>query len=324
MSSLKAYAESHGHHVDLFDFNKVPEVFAVQRAYFAECKAQFPYFKDWNIERNGTEMLAIHQLLYLYSRNRPDYRELVAEVLNMDGRDYGQFLSALDVSRLDALFASLYAKVSSILARQLRGTLYDVVGCSLFNSTWPATLFILKRVKSMSPGVRTVVGGPGPLMGITSRADEVAQFMNHHEFIDYFVVGEGEPPFLRILDEPELPRGILDPGRGLTLLDARNSFVKAEDLPAPDYGQLEISRYLQLSVASSRGCPFECSFCAETVFWKGFRSMGQSRTYQQMDALARSINARRSPFAIGSAIRQSTASPAISGETTARIRSIAT
>jgi len=99
MSSLKAYAESHGHHVDLFDFNTVPEVFAVKRAYFAECKAQFPYFKDWNIERNGTEMLAIHQLLYLYSRNRPDYRELVAEVLNMDGRDYGQFLSALDVSR---------------------------------------------------------------------------------------------------------------------------------------------------------------------------------------------------------------------------------
>src|SRR5215813_1584077 len=179
-----------------------------------------------------------------------------------------------------ALFASLYAKVSSILARQLRGTLYDVVGCSLFNSTWPATLFILKRVKSMSPGVRTVVGGPGPLMGITSRADEVAQFMNHHQFIDYFVVGEGEPPFLRILDEPELPRGILDPGRGLTLLD------EAEDLPAPNYGQLEISRYLQLSVASSRGCPFECSFCAETVFWKGFRSLNKTLMFERLEALA--------------------------------------
>jgi hypothetical protein len=40
ISPLKAYAESHGHTVDLFDFNTVPEVFAVQRAYFTECKAQ--------------------------------------------------------------------------------------------------------------------------------------------------------------------------------------------------------------------------------------------------------------------------------------------
>ena len=42
ISSLKAYAETQGHSVDLFDFNTVPEVFGVQRAYFAECKTQFP------------------------------------------------------------------------------------------------------------------------------------------------------------------------------------------------------------------------------------------------------------------------------------------
>jgi hypothetical protein len=290
ISSLKAYAEGHGHSVDLFDFNTVPEVFAAQRAYFSECKAQFPYFQAWNIERNGTEMLAIHQIIYLYSRNRPDYRELVAEVLNMDGRDMGDFLGHLNTARFDAIFASLYARVSSILNRLLRGQQYDVVGCSLFNSTWPATLFLLKRAKSMIPHVRTVVGGPGPMMGITSRAEEVTQFMNHHEFIDYFVVGEGEPPFMQILNDPELPHGVVDPQRKLTLLDARKSFVKPEDMPAPDYGQLEIPRYLQLSVASSRGCPFECSFCAETVFWKGFRSFGPSRTFQQMDSLAQKYN----------------------------------
>ena len=72
ISSLKAFADFRGHEVDLFDFNTVPEVFAVQWAYFNECKSQFPYFSDWNIERNGTEMLAIHQILYLFARNRPN------------------------------------------------------------------------------------------------------------------------------------------------------------------------------------------------------------------------------------------------------------
>jgi len=191
ISSLKAFADTHGHEVELLDFNTIPEVFGVQRAYFTECKEQFPHFKDWNIERNGTEMLAIHQMLYLFARNRPNYAEMVAEVLNMDQRDLGEFMDRLDVSRFDSLFASLYSKVSSTLARVLNSKRFDVVGCSLFNSTWPATLFVLKRVKSHTPGIRTVVGGPGPLMGITSRAEEVTRFMEHHEFIDYFVVGEG-------------------------------------------------------------------------------------------------------------------------------------
>src|ERR1041385_8039393 len=116
ITSLKAFAESAGHQVELFDFNTVPEIFGVQRAYFTECKAQFPHFNDWNIERNGTEMLSIHQMLYLFARNRPDYKELVAEVLNMDGRDMDAFMDRLDITRFDALFASLYARVSSILA----------------------------------------------------------------------------------------------------------------------------------------------------------------------------------------------------------------
>lgn len=306
ISSLKAYVDSHGHTVELLDFNTVPEIFGVQRAYFSECKAQFPYFNDWNIERNGTEMLAIHQMLYLFARNRSNYAELVAEVLNMDGRDHGQFLQRLDVSRFDVLFASLYAKVSSLLSRVLNSARFDVVGCSLFNSTWPATLFLLKRVKSRLPGVRTIVGGPGPLMGITSRAEEVARFMDQHDFIDYFVVGEGEYSLLRILDDPSFPRGIVDPGHNLTKIESRKGFVKSEELPAPDYGQLDISRYLQLSVASSRGCPFDCSFCAETVFWKGYRAF-KGRTFNQIESLAQRY--KRASFYLCDSLSNTTIGP---------------
>jgi hypothetical protein len=306
ISSLKAFADAHGHDVELLDFNTIPEIFGVQREYFSECKRQFPHFRDWNIERNGTEMLAIHQMLYLYARNRPDYAELVAEVLNMDQRDMDQFMDQLDVSRFDALFASLYSRVSSTLARALNSARFDVVGCSLFNSTWPATLFLLRRVKSHVPGVRTVVGGPGPLMGITSRAEEVARFMEHHEFIDYFVVGEGEYSFLHLLEDPSFPRGVLDPGRNLTRIESRKNFVKSEELPAPDYGQLDISRYLQLSVASSRGCPFDCSFCAETVFWKGYRAF-KGRTFDQMDTLAQRY--KRASFYLCDSLSNTTIGP---------------
>jgi radical SAM superfamily enzyme YgiQ (UPF0313 family) len=210
----------------------------------------------------------------------------VASVLNMDGRPAGPFIDRLQVGRFDAIFASLCARVAAVLTDTLRATQPDVVGCSLFNSTWPGTLFLLKRVKQFAPRARTVVGGPGPLMGITSRADEVRAFMDRHDFIDYFVIGEGERPLLDILDDPNLPRGVLDPQRGLDRRQTIRQAIPPADLPAPDYGGLDVSRYLQLSVASSRGCPYACSFCAETVFWNGFRTIGKSRTFEHMERLA--------------------------------------
>jgi hypothetical protein len=286
VSSLKAYAEQRGHTVALLDLNTDPDIFGAQRAYFAEGKAQFPYWANWNIERNGTDMLAIHQILYLFARNRPDYGELVAEVLNMDGRSDASFGDRLQVSRFDAIFASLYARVAAVLTATLRRFRPDVIGCSLFNSTWPGTLYLLRRAKQILPRVRTVVGGPGPIMGITSRGDEVRAFMARHDFIDYFVIGEGEQPFVEILEREDLPRGVLDPQRGVIHVRNSTAFVPAAELPAPDYGELAVPRYLQLSVASSRGCPYACSFCAETVFWKGFRIVGRSRTFQQMRQLA--------------------------------------
>jgi radical SAM superfamily enzyme YgiQ (UPF0313 family) len=286
ITSLKAYGEANGHQVDVFDFNTVPKVFNVQRAYFDEGERQFPFWKNWFIERNGTEMLALHQILYLFGRRHPRYRELVGEVMNLDQRPAEQFLAQLDVAPFDALFDQLYGAVATRLDALLARSQPDVVGCTVLNPTWPAALFILRRVKERMPHVRTVIGGPGPLMGIASRADEVRTFVDAHDFLDYYVVGEGEEPFLQILEHPDLPRGVLDPQRGLPLEEAKRRSPAVAGLPMPDYGDLEVNRYLQLSVASSRGCPFECSFCAETVFWKGFRKMGAPELYDRLDALA--------------------------------------
>jgi len=287
ISALGAYAKKSGHDVTLFDFNLINDVFRIQREYFDEGKRQFPYWKKWNIERNGTEMLAMHQILYLFARGQADYRELVAEVLNMDRRPAGKFVDKLDTERFDKLFRVLYKHVLSNLKQLLLQLKPDVVGCHLNNSTWPGTLFIMKSVKQILPHVRTVVGGPGPIMGITSNASEVKTFMDANDCIDYFVIGEGEEAFVEILDKPDLARGILDPKANLSLPEVKKRALKIEDLPLPDYGNLAIDKYLQLSVSSSRGCPFECSFCAETIFWKGFRTLEGSKVYQVVDSLAR-------------------------------------
>ncbi|RZP96971.1 radical SAM protein [Vibrio vulnificus] len=278
VSSLKAWAEMYGHQVDLFDFNTVASVFDAQRQYFEEGKQQFPEWNLWNIERNGTEMLAQHQMVYLFARQLKNYRELVAEVVNLSGLPLTDVLERLNTESFDSIFAILYRRVRQIVEMLMTKSKPQVVGCSLYNSTWPATLFILRAVKEISPETRTVVGGPGPLMGITAEKAEVVDFVNANDFIDYFIIGEGEAAFTHLLDNPDLPRGIIVSSE----LTSREKRIKMADLPLPDYSGLSVDKYLHLSVASSRGCPFECSFCAETIFWDKFRLADKSLLTEQI------------------------------------------
>ena len=295
VSSLKAYVEDEGHHVDLLDFNTNNQIFKMQNKYFLTVLEMFPYMERWNIFRNGTEMLSIHQLLYLNARSKTYYPDLVAEVMNMDGRNYSEFCERLDVRLFDTIFEELYAMVESLVKREMQQKEYEFIGCHLNNSTWAGTTHCLKYAKKLNGRIKTIVGGPGPVMGITSSPHEVEDFMKKNDFIDHFVIGEGEKALVKILNN-EVSARIIDPVLLKSLLENSNAFIDFKKAPIPDYGNLKIQKYLQLSVSSSRGCPFECSFCAETVFWEGFRSNTAPSVYSQIDSLANKY--KRSSFYI--------------------------
>ena len=55
-----------------------------------------------------------------------------------------------------------------------------------------------------------MVGGPGPIMGFISDKKEIELFMKKNNFIDYFIVGEGENCFLEILNNKNLSPSIID------------------------------------------------------------------------------------------------------------------
>ena len=295
VSSLKSYAEREGHQVDLLDFNTNDQIFKLQNKYFLTVLKMFPYMERWNIFRNGTEMLSIHQLLYLNARSKPYYPGLVAEVMNMDARNHSKFCEQLDVSVFDAIFDELYSMVESVVNQEMQQKDYQFIGCYLNNSTWAGTTHCLKYAKNLNGKIKTIVGGPGPVMGITSSPHEVKDFMKKNDFIDHFVIGEGEKALVKILNN-EISARIIDPVLLKPLLDDGNAFIDFKKAPTPDYGNLNTNKYLQLSVSRSRGCPFECSFCAETVFWDGFRSNTASSVYNQIDGLADKYN--RSSFYI--------------------------
>jgi anaerobic magnesium-protoporphyrin IX monomethyl ester cyclase len=151
------------------------------------------------------------------------------------------------------------------------------IGISVMTAQIPQALSITKLVKRMAPHVSVVWGGIHPTL---LPEQTVAQ-----RLIDYIVVGEGEEPLVALLSGRDHPR--IGAKNKKADLFAEPRFLPMNQLPDPDYDALELERYFRFQggfrncdVLTSRGCPFNCSFCVNMILknhWRGLpveRSVG--------------------------------------------------
>ena len=148
----------------------------------------------------------------------------------------------------------------------------DLVGISTITSTAPRAYAIADKAREM--GRPVIMGGPH----VTYLADEAL------EHADFVIRGEGERPLMDFIDAWE--RGIgfeavpnLSFRRGGEIVhNERLHAPKDLDwIPFPDFGLLKTDvpgrgKMSSIPVQTSRGCPFNCSFCSVTgMFGKSFR-----------------------------------------------------
>jgi len=149
-----------------------------------------------------------------------------------------------------------------------------VIGFSLYSTNIHASLYMIKEIKSMMPDVCIVVGGPEVATGGGSA------YFTQPGLINYVFVGEAEEQLLNLLEN--LPDSNDYPDR--KELGSTDSKLNLDTYAYPDYTDYILSNYLHqdgVSIETSRGCVAQCSFCAETYFWK-FRSMTPDRVVEEM------------------------------------------
>jgi anaerobic magnesium-protoporphyrin IX monomethyl ester cyclase len=148
----------------------------------------------------------------------------------------------------------------------------DFVGISTITATAPRAYAIADRIRDM--GVPVVMGGPH----VTCLPDEAL------EHADYVIRGEGESPLMAFIDAFETHQDFSRvPGLsyicdGRSIHNPVQPFCKDLDrIPFPDFsllkGQLrKVARLRIIPIQTSRGCPFNCSFCSVTgMFGKQIR-----------------------------------------------------
>jgi anaerobic magnesium-protoporphyrin IX monomethyl ester cyclase len=166
-----------------------------------------------------------------------------------------------------------------------------IVGIASMTSTIESALKSARIAKEACPDAKVVMGGPHATF-----ADK--QILSDEKAVDIIVRGEGEETLLELAKQsPELQK--IEEIKGITfrkdnqiIQSPNRPYIKNLDaLPRPAYKYLPMEKYRItgrkiLPIMSSRGCPFQCSFCvASQMFGAPFRARSAKNVLDELEWL---------------------------------------
>ena len=154
----------------------------------------------------------------------------------------------------------------------------EIIGITSVTFLVHSTIELSKIIKKEFPDVIIIAGGIHPTI-------RPMDFLNE-KTIDYVAVGEGELTMYEFVDsiaygrDPACVPGVMCIRSGQVVAGPRREMIKnLDDLPAPALDDLPMHRYRtspdtrtgsQIGVIlTSRGCPFNCIFCANKLLTEG-------------------------------------------------------
>ena len=235
-----------------------------------------PYFDvNYFIEESATNallpaftipygILSIHAFL-----KKTVHGDLEIELLDLN-------IDALEIIKGVQIYTNDY--FTKIIKSKVNEFKPEIVGISaLFDTSYNDLGLISHAVKEVKPSIITIAGG-----GLPTNLFE--QLLQEFPDIDAICHGEGEIPMADLLNADNyeklisghpswINRKCLDNGKIL-----KNSFVQnLDDIPYFDYSIINLDHYnsrssdkhysgdrikREISIHTSRGCPFNCVFCA--------------------------------------------------------------
>jgi radical SAM superfamily enzyme YgiQ (UPF0313 family) len=271
---LKSFLERHGYSVKCFDFNADAELWGMHHKYFTVLQT----LEDVSINDGYSKLwwiLHAHMLAYANGAGAEGCARVLETVVPLYGIRY-------DGRVTDALLPLVekYFRRLERLTDEFDLSEYAVVGTSTYTTSLASSLFFLRKVKQQHPRVKTVMGGGIFADDLALGSDNLTTLLEEYPFIDHVVLGEGEKLFLKLLE------GELAHKRVISLADARDASLDMKEVPGPDFSDLNLESYFHMTIEGARSCPFQCSFCSETIQWGEYRKKPVGLLAEQVTELA--------------------------------------
>lgn len=162
--------------------------------------------------------------------------------------------------------------------------------------------------KRINKDITTVIGGPHATAIPAKTLREFSAF-------DYAVISEGEDTFLKIIkshnDSREISKieGIAYRDKNNIIVNDRKNYLDINNLPFPAWELFDLKKYRFFSldynkilsgaenffILTSRGCPFECSFCSHSLGYK-IRTRSVNSVIDETEYLIKKYNPIRIDF----------------------------
>ncbi|HAH32200.1 MAG TPA: hypothetical protein DCL44_07805, partial [Elusimicrobia bacterium] len=206
-------------------------------------------------------------LVYPFCRNKKNYEPVplmgvltLANIINKAGADAKVY--DFQLAKSD----------TRDFLRHMRENQYDVVGFSVNTVNVEEALTLSAAVKALLPNVRIIFGGPHATF-------EYERLLSNMPQIDMVFLGESENTIMAGLDflfsdgMGVPPEGIAYRKNGTVMGGARNMRpVDIDALSVLDFSSVinlaDPREYTAYPILTTRGCPFDCSYCASSAFWK--------------------------------------------------------
>ncbi|MCX5677991.1 MAG: radical SAM protein [Candidatus Omnitrophica bacterium] len=134
----------------------------------------------------------------------------------------------------------------------------NLFGLSMMSLNYKYNYGMLGRVKALFPEIRIVAGGAH----VSTMREEV---LRDCPAIDYGIVIEGEHALVELAGDGDIAgiKGLIHRDGSRIVYNGDRPFLQDLDsLPYPKYEKFDKTDYSSLiSLFSSRGCPFECTYC---------------------------------------------------------------
>ncbi|MEK7197272.1 MAG: radical SAM protein [Nitrospirota bacterium] len=176
----------------------------------------------------------------------------------------------------------------------------DMAGFTATTSGFIDAYRIAEALKNADPGINIIFGG----VHVSALRGSI---LENFPCIDYVINGEGEKAMAELAAGASLDsiQGLVyRNGSGIKDNGVRTDLCDLDSLPFPAYNMLEgfpktfqpplfnYPRFPSATMISSRGCPYQCSYCDRSVFRKSFRYNSADYLYGQMAFLRKEFNIR--------------------------------
>jgi anaerobic magnesium-protoporphyrin IX monomethyl ester cyclase len=223
------------------------------------------------------------------SRSDPMERKFVELYPSLGLLTLGAYLrgQGVDVSMVDLTFARDLAPFT----RALRSNRPHVVGVHTKTLMFDRSMEVARAARAA--GAITVAGGP-------DSATRVETYLDGG--FDVVVPAEGEAALVELARAVAAGKpfraipGVVTRDDGKLVRGPHRPFLRDLDsLPLPAWDLVDMERYLgewqkrtgerRAAVLTSRGCPFDCSWCSKPTFGRTFRQQSPHRVVEELVAL---------------------------------------